>query len=164
MWNIIVHPLMELELINRERVFHVFLKGDLVFFKPGLYVCMLVHPENWKPDCRTETVTWNAVTPFPPLPPRFRPPPSDDAPAAGPGGGSRPEGRGLRLLQSTQPRGHSQGQGSRDRGRNGGQVQPSGTDHPRVRLRDLTLHPLHPVQGTTPWHDEDGEDARPLDV
>lgn len=77
---------------------------------------------------------------------RFRSFPADDAPSDG-SGGPRPEGGERRLLQSPQPWGHSQGEGSGNGGGNRRQIQPGRADHPCVRLRDPTLHPLHTVQG-----------------
>ncbi len=52
------------------------------------------------------------------------------------------------LLQSSQPRGHRPGQRSRHRRK----VQPRRPDHPHLRLRHLTVHPLHSVQGETASH------------
>ena len=94
-------------------------------------------------------------------PSRFRPPTSHGAQAGGPRGPGS-EGCERRLLQSPQPRGLRQGQGNRNRNRR--QIQPGGTDHPCVRLRDLILHPLHTVQGqllqtqyTALWYCKDSQ-------
>lgn len=53
------------------------------------------------------------------------------------------------LLQSPQPWSHRPGQRSRHWPQHWREVQPRRADHSHLRLRDLTVHPLHSVQGET---------------